>query len=730
MAAGRAITDFFKPYTIPKSRIPNYESEDEIVVVTPGKLSQAKARNGSGGNNAPPSTSSALTSMASVASQSTPTRTRTLQAVQIPSPPRAAAPIPVPAPAATELNTSFSSVLSSAPRSSQSSSRRIIKNGVPAVTNSDSASVSSSSEDELADLDTLFPVKRRKLTPPGRKATNPIDIASSSGASLRTSTRLSGEGTARQYRSAYRPPSPPPTVTYKHSLRKIVKHNEKQAESNAKIAEAEAEVQHDDGQDAVAEQAQGGDGSASAIAAAFTNTSEDHERMKAAIERTEAMTAEETFYYFRGNATVTAEEAEPYDFGVFEHGFEFLKKDADLKAACTTGFLAALASRRGLPDRLVDWVQRALLTEKSEELRVAYIAVLDAATRHSNNCHEHRTTLSLASLGLDFRSQDNLASGPPANLKHLLLAMTAVTSSRAYDPEKTMAELASLVLLNNDEHVRSDLDLQIIIENTMRALLLSIGGAILPTLSQQDPTLGHDFWTRLLRAIIEESELSRHMLARAISSLSATTPELHYFRRTLALHLLLGAAADESVSRTCSDTGVRLLIRLKRAPEFAISERTDYTLLLYLTSLLDIAIDAGFSDFAFLETNPSRPPTASIPSTSLFLATAKPSFPAEQAFNAQVDAFAAQLTQMKSRIRDAGTSHLKRTEAKSALERLVVRLEYAVRTRPKSRKGVFDKGSNAGMGMGMEAFLKNARIGAEVVDENAIGGAVEDEGAS
>ncbi|KAK6421263.1 hypothetical protein LTR95_016840 [Oleoguttula sp. CCFEE 5521] len=725
MARGKAITDFFKPYTIPKSRIPNYESEDEIVVATPRKLPPTKARNANEAQCAPPSTSSALTSMASVSSQSSPTRVRTLQAVEIPSPPRAAIP-PVPqASAATKFNTSFSSALSSFPHSSQSSSRRIVKNGVPAVTNSDSASVSSSSEDELADFDTLFPAKRRKLTPPGRKATNLIDIASSSGASLRTSTRLSGERNARQYRSAYRPPSPPPTVTYKHSLRKIVNHNQKQAESQAKIEKAEAEVQHEDGQDAVAERAEGEDGSASAIAAAFTNTSEDYERMKAAIERTEAMKAEETFYYFRGEAPLRHGDEVPYDFSTVDEGFEFLATEIALKAACTTGFLASLASKGPLPDRLVDWIQRALLVEKSEELWVAYVAILAAAARHSDKTHGKGVTLSLASLGADFRSQEKAASGFPANLKHLLLAMTAVTQSQAYDPERDMPELTSLVMLNNDEHVRSNLDLQIAVENTMQVLLLSIGDSTRSTPSQQDPTRGHASWTPLLRAVIDESKLSRHMLARAISSLPATTPELHFLRRNLALHVLLEVAADENVSHTSPDTGVRLLVRLKRAPEFGISERTDYALLLSLTSLLDIAIDAGFSDFAFL--GPAQPQLlpVSASSNSLFSAAAKTISPTEQAFNAQVDAFAAQLTQMKSRIRDAGTSHLKRTEAKSALERLVVRLEYAARTRPKPRKGVFDKSS--GTAMGMEAFLKRAGKGAEVVDENVVGGAVKDE---
>ena len=44
---------------------------------------------------------------------------------------------------------------------------------------------------------------------------------------------------------------------------------------------------------------------------------------------------------------------------------------------------------------------------------------------------------------------------------------------------------------------------------------------------------------------------------------------------------------------------------------------------------------------------------------------------------------------MASRIRGAGTTHLRRTEAKSAFDRLITRLEHSVRTKPKPRKGIF-----------------------------------------
>jgi hypothetical protein len=125
---------------------------------TPTRRSPRKQMAGMDGLQDAPPDSSGFTSVRS-SLKSTPTKSRTVEAVEIPSPAKQSSPwmpapsqIPVHEPKNT-VNTSFSSFSTLTGMSSQSSSRRIVKNGVQAVTNSDSASMSSSSsDDELVDL--------------------------------------------------------------------------------------------------------------------------------------------------------------------------------------------------------------------------------------------------------------------------------------------------------------------------------------------------------------------------------------------------------------------------------------------------------------------------------------------------------------------------------------------------------------------------------------------------
>lgn len=58
-------------------------------------------------------------------------------------------------------------------------------------------------------------------------------------------------------------------------------------------------------------------------------------------------------------------------------------------------------------------------------------------------------------------------------------------------------------------------------------------------------------------------------------------------------------------------------------------------------------------------------------------------------FNDSVDQLHAVLSRLNSRIVDTGASHMLRTEAKTVLSLLLLRLDYAVRTRRRPRRNVF-----------------------------------------
>lgn len=444
------------------------------------------------------------------------------------------------------------------------------------------------------------------------------------------------------------------------------------------------------------------------MAKEFAQDSDEEERMVMAMERTEVLRGEETFHFFRGEAG----ESMRMDFpttGMETYGLEFLQEDAKREDACTSGFLAIVASQQGLPKQLVSWLHNEIFHEPSEELCESYVAILDALVKGQHDLPDLAFSLSetypgqtLRDVGEEVRIEGG--GSLPLHLKQALMA-TAVLAPQIARMDQACA-LAELIFLNNDEDIRAEIDMQLHIERAMSSILG-------PHASDEDLGI---VYRETTRQILHASSISRHLLSRAIASIPATNLPLHQLRRKVALHVLLDASIDEEIDVTSPSTGVRLLLRLNKHASFHISETTDYVRLHSLIDLLDIAIDAGFSDFAFLSEEREK---IAPPSKSLFGHAAVPQSPAEISFNAQIDDIISHLRFMGSKIRDAGTSHLKRTEAKSALERLIVRLEAAVRTKPRPRKGVFDRGgASAGA---LDGFLTRVESQSKAPREDGVG---------
>lgn len=110
---------------------------------------------------------------------------------------------------------------------------------------------------------------------------------------------------------------------------------------------------------------------------------------------------------------------------------------------------------------------------------------------------------------------------------------------------------------------------------------------------------------------------------------------------------------------------IPLILHRLSKPPFTITAKTDYASLSALVMFLDALVDSGFSSFPFRDNEE------------------------EKVFNENVDALARQLRNLSGRIIDCGASHMRRTECKVVLDRLVYRLEFAVRTRVKPRRNLF-----------------------------------------
>ncbi len=608
---------------------------------------------------------------------------------------------------------SFSSVstLSSMPLSSQSSSKRTIKHGLQAVTNSDSGSADSDSSDELADVTSFVSRKKRKLTPPGQDLDHAIPIPSTVKPERR-SGRLSDDG--RQKSAPSRMPSPPRMV-YKHSLANMIKQKEKSEKTEAKIQEAEAAFE--EARRKRAEELEQRGGLSGGLEAAVEDDSDQGERMKLAIARTEALQDEQQFYYFREVKALTSDNSFPAEPGtVWE---KYRNNDKVRTQAFLSGFIAQLASSGVIPNAVCGWISDQLLHEKREDLCEAYIEVLrvrsklTVSTPHASEMLNHFYELSKREAPIPgavipgFTATIHLeADGAVPGLQYVLYALQHAHTSHPDQPIYSRVLLTELLPALVDARVAKDSALCEKLADTIQYIIDGVADSQYANFCDNLPG---DFQNMI--------ELSKLFRCRATVAMPARSQRSHHVRRMLATHMITGKYThrDYDAKLALPKSAQIILQRLKTAPEFAISESSDYLILTSLISVLDIAIDSGFSDSL------SRGHAAEPSKPSNGFANPNPALRAETDFNAQIDAFTTQLRQMSSRIRDAGTAHLRRTEAKSAIDRLVLRLEHCVRTKPKPKKNVFGGGTGQQRDF-LSGFLKHSSLKTDDATCNGEGG--------
>ncbi|QIX00867.1 hypothetical protein AMS68_006384 [Peltaster fructicola] len=529
---------------------------------------------------------------------------------------------------------------------SSTSSRRVVVNGVKAVTNSDSDSVSSSS-DEFEDAGSFMPRKRLKMTPPGADLTHAIVLHDDEEMK---------PGAAKPRWSM------PAPKKYRHSLSNLVKQMEREEAITARIKQAEADVQQqsESKADVLAERAS---------TDMFADDS-DRERIKAAIDRIEACEESDMFYFFHGDQV--QESIVKPAWGTLT---SLLQEEGCRENVIRSRFLTDLAEQVGLSQDVLTWVYRSLQIEPSPLLCEEYLSILQASCQHKQVSVLQDFSLQTIYQGVEQGSTQS--AGLPNSLRYnLRLLATLAAGSSPFDRVKGLKDI---FLLNLDEHVRATPDMQPEIENALHAVL---GSSQLDSKDVQSATgeiLGHDV-------------LSPQQMARGIATLPVTTAALHHFRRRLALQYML--KTDANIDMTSPATGELILEVLRTNPVLSVNSQTNWALMHWIVQLLDICIDAGFSDFTFM--------------TDTALETQE-----EKRFNKQVDEVSQRLRLIANSIRDAGTSHLRRTEAKGALDRLVLRIELSVRTRPKRKAAVF----GGRVGGGQQDLFKNFLAG-ESEDED------------
>jgi len=177
------------------------------------------------------------------------------------------------------------------------------------------------------------------------------------------------------------------------------------------------------------------------------------------------------------------------------------------------------------------------------------------------------------------------------------------------------------------------------------------------------------------------------LMNRLISVLPSSDPTMASIRRQLAYSYLTKTSSCTSLTLRDPSTWTTLVRLLKTDDAFLLNEQTEYSDIAARVAILDVAIGIGFTDRVFIAAPSFRDRESEV-----------------HAFNASVDTIVQLLRSMNSHIQDAGAAHLRRTECKTTIERLVVRLSFAVRTKPKAKKSVFGSITGKSTGSGMESL--------------------------
>ena len=123
---------------------------------------------------------------------------------------------------------------------------------------------------------------------------------------------------------------------------------------------------------------------------------------------------------------------------------------------------------------------------------------------------------------------------------------------------------------------------------------------------------------------------------------------------------------------------MKLIAHHLRKTRFKIRNDTNYPELAALIAILSVGIESG-----------DRP-------------TPESDEQEKAEFDDAVDLLTSKINEMFTNIVDTGASHMKRTEAKEVLEAFQSQLLYAIRTKPKAKKGLFDDSSERAL---MKGFL-------------------------
>jgi hypothetical protein len=403
----------------------------------------------------------------------------------------------------------------------------------------------------------------------------------------------------------------------------------------------------------------------------------DLQRLFNAVERTDALATENTWSMFKPSPLYPGSSSpQPFPNQALQPGSwsESLKDSTFRNRAFLSGYIAEVAAEGNLPDNIVTWVFNSIIRESRDDLRKCYMRVLQSASPRwtPRNLTPHLLEQTFRELGADpiaiecasiIKADSKLHTAPDPSLYTQLLftlkTLIALLTDMAAD---TLSKFAKLLMrLAIDTHLMSDSRMCIVVEDVISSLLGTSEERIGTSVTQD---LLSDIGLRIKDPFLQTQNL-KHILPT--SSIAAS------LRLGLAKLFLLGDVEQYTTLFDHEDPedSLQLLTAHLHDPRYDISSSSrdetacDYNTLSSLIYIFDAALINGGRPSTFIDGS------------------------SEREFNHQVDILADRVKSIIASIADTGASHMRRTEAKEALNALHFRLLYAVRTKPRPKKSVF-----------------------------------------
>lgn len=398
---------------------------------------------------------------------------------------------------------------------------------------------------------------------------------------------------------------------------------------------------------------------------------DDISRLLNAVERTEALNFERSWSFF-GSGGLESPSAKPIQIEKLSGWWRESLEDNELRnRTFLSGFVGEAWSSGRFPDELIQWILDSIVREPQNELRRSYVYAFkhlkpECVATYFRPSTVERLFLQIGASQQSVSCADLIEptthvprTSEQPDYRYLLsvieMLMAVAPHLEISTHEKLLAILGRLAL---DARIMGDGRVSVAVEDGVSELIE------LSAMKDNHATAKSfvaDFGTHLTDPTLQ-AQLLKHI--PCTSSLAA------YIRIQLAHRFLLGTDSDSKADVDSLSVNITKLTRYLDSGPFDItikspSKRPDYTNMIARTYLLDVAIAGG-----------GRP-------------TSFDSRAEEVSFNRKVDKLADRTKAIFASIADTGASHMRRTEAKEALQALYYRLLYAVRTEPRPKKNVF-----------------------------------------